>query len=200
MARIERVRPSNRALRAYPPSLHAERAAIQAELDALAAEQPEAVKTGFVEPLLRGVASHHAGCLPAWKGLVERLFQRGEHPGVSALYHHWRAARAHAVQWCFSCWLLPMPLAGGSGSALTRRRAHRGGRHLAQALASSQRVGNGGGPASDSARRSACHLPWRCPRRPRAAGLLKLVFATETLAAGINMPARTTLVAALSRR
>ncbi|KAL4443480.1 hypothetical protein ABPG75_011217 [Micractinium tetrahymenae] len=84
-----------------------ERAAIQAELDALAAEQPEAVKEGFVQPLLRGVASHHAGCLPAWKGLVERLFQRG---------------------------------------------------------------------------------------------LLKLVFATETLAAGINMPARTTLVAALSRR
>ena len=32
------------------------------------------------------------------------------------------------------------------------------------------------------------------------AGLLKLVFATETLAAGINMPARTTLIAALSRR
>jgi superfamily II RNA helicase len=59
----------------HPP---AERAAIQAELDALAAEQPEAVKQGFVEPLLRGVASHHAGCLPAWKGLVERLFQRGE--------------------------------------------------------------------------------------------------------------------------
>jgi hypothetical protein len=35
---------------------------------------------------------------------------------------------------------------------------------------------------------------------PPPAGLLKLVFATETLAAGINMPARTTLVAALSRR
>lgn len=35
---------------------------------------------------------------------------------------------------------------------------------------------------------------------PSSAGLLKLVFATETLAAGINMPARTTLVAALSRR
>ncbi|PRW05688.1 DEAD DEAH box helicase, partial [Chlorella sorokiniana] len=85
----------------------AERQQIQAELDALAAEQPEAVRQGFSEPLLLGVASHHAGCLPAWKGLVERLFQRG---------------------------------------------------------------------------------------------LLKLVFATETLAAGINMPARTTLIAALSRR
>ena len=34
----------------------------------------------------------------------------------------------------------------------------------------------------------------------RTTGLLKLVFATETLAAGINMPARTTLIAALSRR
>lgn len=35
---------------------------------------------------------------------------------------------------------------------------------------------------------------------PLLTGLLKLVFATETLAAGINMPARTTLISALSRR
>lgn len=36
---------------------------------------------------------------------------------------------------------------------------------------------------------------------PSAPGLLRqVVFATETLAAGINMPARTTLVGALSRR
>ena len=34
---------------------------------------------------------------------------------------------------------------------------------------------------------------------PRA-GLIKLVFATETLAAGINMPAKTTVISALSRR
>ena len=32
------------------------------------------------------------------------------------------------------------------------------------------------------------------------AGLLKVVFSTETLAAGINMPARTTVISALSRR
>ena len=32
------------------------------------------------------------------------------------------------------------------------------------------------------------------------AGLLKVVFATETLAAGINMPARTTIISTLSRR
>ncbi len=31
-------------------------------------------------------------------------------------------------------------------------------------------------------------------------GLLKVVFATGTLAAGINMPARTTVISALSRR
>ena len=30
--------------------------------------------------------------------------------------------------------------------------------------------------------------------------LLKVVFATETLAAGINMPARTTVISTLSRR
>lgn len=31
-------------------------------------------------------------------------------------------------------------------------------------------------------------------------GLIKLVFATETLAAGINMPARTTVISTLSKR
>ena len=74
------------------------------------AEQPEAVKealVALVAPLLAGLASHHAGCLPAWKALVERCFQQG---------------------------------------------------------------------------------------------LLKVVFATETLAAGINMPARTTVISTLSRR
>lgn len=41
------------------------------------AEQPEAVKEALVAPLLAGLASHHAGCLPAWKALVERCFQQG---------------------------------------------------------------------------------------------------------------------------
>ena len=60
-----------------------------------------------IEPLMRGIASHHAGLLPAWKELVERLFEMG---------------------------------------------------------------------------------------------LVKIVFATATLAAGINMPARTTVLSALSKR
>ncbi len=60
-----------------------------------------------LEYLYNGVASHHAGLLPAWKLLVERLFQKG---------------------------------------------------------------------------------------------LIKVVFATETLAAGINMPARTTVISAISKR
>ena len=41
------------------------------------AEQPEAVKEMLVAPLLAGLASHHVGCLPAWKALVERCFQQG---------------------------------------------------------------------------------------------------------------------------
>ncbi|KAG2444652.1 hypothetical protein HXX76_001396 [Chlamydomonas incerta] len=79
---------------------------IAAEVAALRADQPEAVKEELVPALISGIASHHAGQLPGWKSLVERLFQRG---------------------------------------------------------------------------------------------LLKLVFATGTLAAGINMPARTTVVSSLSR-
>ncbi len=46
-------------------------------LAACRAEQPEAVKEALVGPLLAGLASHHAGCLPAWKALVEKCFQQG---------------------------------------------------------------------------------------------------------------------------
>ena len=69
---------------------------------------PEAVRDGIhADALLRGIAAHHAGVLPAWKELIEELFQQG---------------------------------------------------------------------------------------------LVKVVFATETLAAGINMPARSTVISALSKR
>ena len=85
----------------------AEQARIRSRLDAFAAATPEAVREGHAEPLQRGIASHHAGVLPAWKELIEELFQQG---------------------------------------------------------------------------------------------LIKVVFATETLAAGINMPARSTVISALSKR
>ncbi|MBD1837893.1 RNA helicase [Coleofasciculus sp. FACHB-64] len=80
---------------------------LKQKVEAFLAHNPEAARSGGVEPLLRGISSHHAGILPAWKGLVEELFQEG---------------------------------------------------------------------------------------------LVKVVFATETLAAGINMPARTTVVSSLSKR
>lgn len=64
-------------------------------------------RAGYLEPLTRGLGTHHAGMLPAWKELVEQLFEMG---------------------------------------------------------------------------------------------LVKVVFATSTLAAGINMPARTTVISALSKR
>jgi superfamily II RNA helicase len=85
----------------------AEQERIRLRLDAFVAASPEAVREGHDEPLLRGIASHHAGVLPAWKELIEDLFQQG---------------------------------------------------------------------------------------------LIKVVFATETLAAGINMPARSTVISALSKR
>lgn len=70
-------------------------------------QYPDALRESSVKGLLRGVAAHHAGCLPLWKAFVEDLFQRG---------------------------------------------------------------------------------------------LVKVVFATETLAAGINMPARTAVISTLSKR
>jgi superfamily II RNA helicase len=85
----------------------AESARLKEAIDTFLAWNPEAARAGQVEPLYRGIAAHHAGILPAWKGLVEELFQQG---------------------------------------------------------------------------------------------LIKVVFATETLAAGINMPARTTVISSLSKR
>jgi superfamily II RNA helicase len=85
----------------------AETAALKERIDAFLQRSPEAARSGQVEPLYRGIAAHHAGVLPAWKGLIEELFQDG---------------------------------------------------------------------------------------------LIKVVFATETLAAGINMPARTTVISSLSKR
>ena len=76
-------------------------------VDDYIAENPYLYKNKHIEYLLLGVASHHAGLLPGWKILVEKLFQKG---------------------------------------------------------------------------------------------LIKVVFATETLAAGINMPARSTVISSISKR
>jgi superfamily II RNA helicase len=79
----------------------------QAKLWQFMADRSQFVRFDQLEPLTRGIAVHHAGILPAWKELVEQLFEMG---------------------------------------------------------------------------------------------LVKIVFATATLSAGINMPARTTVISALSRR
>ncbi|CAK7332739.1 unnamed protein product [Dovyalis caffra] len=80
---------------------------VELALKRFSVQNPDAVRETAVKGLLRGVAAHHAGCLPLWKSFIEELFQRG---------------------------------------------------------------------------------------------LIKVVFATETLAAGINMPARTVVISSLSRR
>ena len=84
-----------------------EQAEIKKEIDEYITENPYLYKNKHIEYLLQGVASHHAGLLPGWKVLVEKLFQKG---------------------------------------------------------------------------------------------LIKVVFATETLAAGINMPARSTVISSISKR
>lgn len=85
----------------------AEAAKLQNQIREFLKRNPELARSQQLEPLTRGIASHHAGMLPVWKGLIEELFQQG---------------------------------------------------------------------------------------------LIKVVFATETLAAGINMPARTTVISSLSKR
>lgn len=84
-----------------------ERKRLHTEMEAYLKTHPFLEGNRYLKPIANGFASHHAGLLPALKGLVEYLFQRG---------------------------------------------------------------------------------------------LIKVVFATETLAAGINMPARTTVITAISKR
>ena len=84
-----------------------EQAQIKQFIDEYIAEYPHLYNNKHLDYLMCGVASHHAGLLPACKNLVEKLFQKG---------------------------------------------------------------------------------------------LIKVVFATETLAAGINMPARTTVISSTSKR
>ena len=85
----------------------AEQIEIKAFIEEFIADNPHLYGNKHIDYLIQGVASHHAGLLPAWKNLVEKLFQKG---------------------------------------------------------------------------------------------LIKVVFATETLAAGINMPARSTVISATSKR
>ncbi len=80
---------------------------LKIQVDDFLARHPEVDRSEGIVPLYQGIAAHHAGLLPLWKGFVEELFQQG---------------------------------------------------------------------------------------------LIKVVFATETLAAGINMPARTTVISSLSKR
>lgn len=62
-----------------------EKREIAAAVAALRAEQPEAVPEPLVAALGYGLAAHHAGCLPAWKSLIERCFQCGEAFGPTAV-------------------------------------------------------------------------------------------------------------------
>ena len=55
-----------------------EQARIKERLTAYSHDNPEAVRDGIhADALLRGIAAHHAGVLPAWKELIEELFQQG---------------------------------------------------------------------------------------------------------------------------
>ena len=53
------------------------RSQVIAEVNQLRRTNPDAIRENAIEPLVRGVASHHAGCLPAWKLFIEKLFQKG---------------------------------------------------------------------------------------------------------------------------
>ena len=55
-----------------------EQAKIEARVSLYIKENSEGIRSGIHLDALRcGIASHHAGVLPAWKELIEDLFQQG---------------------------------------------------------------------------------------------------------------------------
>jgi superfamily II RNA helicase len=72
---------SSRVLHPLPPDSVA---AIDAALAALTIDAPDSARPELIPALRAGVAVHHAGCLPGWKSLVERLFQAGHVRVVAA--------------------------------------------------------------------------------------------------------------------
>ena len=126
----------------------------------------------------RGGQGRVCGGAASGGGLApRRLPARLEGPGGAAVPERW----GH-------CWKLERAGAGQcrARGGVAACQAGRGGPQLPRLAAAPVILVH-----SSDVWRVACSV---------ATGLLKLVFATETLAAGINMPARTTLVAALSRR
>ncbi|MFI3300833.1 MAG: DEAD/DEAH box helicase, partial [Candidatus Gastranaerophilales bacterium] len=55
----------------------AEHAQIKQYVEEYVAENPHLYNNKHIQYLCCGVASHHAGLLPGWKSLVEKLFQKG---------------------------------------------------------------------------------------------------------------------------
>ena len=124
-----------------------ERAALAEALSALGEANPEAVRADAVEPLLRGVAAHHAGCLPAWKAFVEEVFQR------------------KLLKVCVSPPARAQPARGGWPAALRARAKGKGWRAEG---GSRRRLCS---PPRRWLRASTCPPAARCPPRPAASQL-----------------------------
>ncbi len=62
----------------FPLLSNVEKAKIEARLKTYINENSEGIRRGIhIDALRCGIASHHAGVLPAWKELIEELFQQG---------------------------------------------------------------------------------------------------------------------------
>ena len=56
---------------------HFEELRLSQIIDEYILDNPYLAKSKQLEFLYSGVASHHAGLLPGWKGLIEKLFKQG---------------------------------------------------------------------------------------------------------------------------
>ena len=196
-----------------------EATAVGEEIDAFLQEYPRFRQQKSIKSLYRGIATYHGDLAPIWRQFIAYLYQQGlikvlfVPETLYAMHQLQRRQMLPAIYFIFSrrgcdlamdeCYAAVHELQ--TFSLVTPEEAEELHRRIEDFLARNPEAGRPQHLEPLYAGIAAHHagiLPvWKIlVEELFALGLIKVVFATETLAAGINMPARTTLISSLSKR
>ncbi len=196
-----------------------EAATVEEYINAFLAEHPRYRQQKSLKSLYRGIATYHGDLAPLWRQLIAHLYRQGLVKALFVpetlytLHQLQRRQMLPAIYFIFSrrgcdlamdeCYAAVDEL--GSFSLITPEEAEELHQRIEAFLIRNPEAGRPQHLEPLYAGIAAHHagiLPvWKVlVEELFARGLIKVVFATETLAAGINMPARTTIISSLSKR
>ncbi len=196
-----------------------EATAVGEEIDAFLREYPRFRQQKSIKSLYRGLATYHGDLAPMWRQFIAYLYQQGlikvlfVPETLYAMHQLQRRQMLPAIYFIFSrrgcdlamdeCYAAVHELQ--TFSLVTPEEAEELHHRIESFLARNPEAGRPQHLEPLYAGIAAHHagiLPvWKVlVEELFTRGLIKVVFATETLAAGINMPARTTLISSLSKR